>query len=282
MENINTYIETGILEQYVLGELSPEEMIIVEEKATQHSEVKNELAAIELALEKFAIANAVQPPAYIADKTFSGLKLDQQSDEMKIHPEKNIKHNILPLNSKSTNVSTLKFALAACIALLLVSVAALYITYSKLNDAHDQIASLNVDNQKFAANVSKLEYQNSGLTESVEFTRNKEWTTVQLAGVKNTPEAKMDVYWNKAKQDVVINYTAMNLPDTDGAHQFQLWALVDGKPISLGTFGGKSTPDKATVNMQGIENAQAFAVTIEPNGGSASPSMEKMVVMGSV
>ena len=278
MENINTYIETGILEQYVLGELSPEEMIVVEEKAAQHSEVKNELSAIELALEKFAIANAVQPPAHIANRMISALDREQNTENIKHRPE----HNIVPLKINSTNTSTLKFALAACIALLLISVAALYITYSKLNDAHDQIASLNVANQKFAANVNKLEYQNSGLTQSVELIRSKEWTTVQLAGVQNTPKAKMEVYWNKTKTDVVINYTAMDLPETDSSHQYQLWALVDGKPISLGTFGGKSTSDQVTVAMQGIENAQAFAVTIEPNGGSVSPTMEKMVVMGSV
>jgi anti-sigma-K factor RskA len=34
--------------------------------------------------------------------------------------------------------------------------------------------------------------------------------------------------------------------------------------------------------METIQKAQAFAVTIEPMGGSANPTMEKMLVMGAI
>lgn len=282
MENINTYIETGILEQYVLGELSPEEMLRVEAKAAQHEEVRAEVTHIEQTLEKLATQNAVQPPVDLEAKLFSRLGLEYNAISDINTTTKQVEPKIVPLDTNGSNVRMLKFALAACIALLIVSVAALFITYNKLNDAHDQIASLNVNNQKFAATVSELEYKNTGLSQAVAFSTNKEWTTVQLAGVKNSLAAKMVVYWNKRNKEVLINYTAMSLPNTDNAHQYQLWAMVNGKPVSLGVFGGSNLPTKATIKMRNIENAQAFAVTIEPNGGSASPTMEKMVVMGGV
>ena len=282
MENIKTYIETGILEQYVLGNLSPQEMLAVEAKAAQHQEVRSELAAIEQTLENFAMQTALPAPFNLEAKLFSKLGLEYDVDSNINLAEKQVESKIIALDTNKSNVRMLKFALAACVALLIISVAALFITYNKLANAHNQIASLNLTNQKFAATVSKLEYKNTGLNQAVAFSTNKDWTTVQLAGVKNTPTAKMAVYWNKQNKQVLINYTAMSLPNTDNAHQYQLWALVKGKPISLGVFGGSNLPNDATLKMQGIENAQAFAVTIEPTGGSSSPTMEQMVVMGSV
>ncbi len=74
----------------------------------------------------------------------------------------------------------------------------------------------------------------------------------------------------------------MDLPKTDEAHEYQLWALVDGRPVSLGIFGSSENAKEAVKQMEAIEKAQAFAVTIEPRGGSVNPTMEKMVVMGAI
>lgn len=54
-------ISSGILELYVLGETNPQENKMIEEMATAHEEVHEEIHAIELALENFAEANAVEP-----------------------------------------------------------------------------------------------------------------------------------------------------------------------------------------------------------------------------
>lgn len=282
MEKIKAYIETGILEQYVLGDLSPEEMLQVESMAAQHSAIRTELDNIEQSLENFAIENAVQPPANLEKSIFEKLRLQEQSTGEVENAKAANEPLIIPLKPSNSNVRTLRFALVACVALLVISVAALFVTYNKLTDAHQQIASLYRNNQNFSATVSKLEFNNTGLSQAVTMSASKEWSTVRLAGVKNTPAANMAVYWNKQNKDVVINYTAMSLPNTDSAHQYQLWALVNGKPVSLGVFGGKESPQQATVKMEGIDGAQAFAVTLEPMGGSKSPTMEQMVVMGSV
>jgi len=76
---------------------------------------------------------------------------------------------------------------------------------------------------------------------------------------------------------------AMDLPKTDKEHEYQLWAMVNGKPVSLGVFGkSDSTSNEALVKMPAIQEAQAFAVTIEPMGGSINPTMDKLSVMGGV
>ncbi|RZK67899.1 MAG: anti-sigma factor [Pedobacter sp.] len=284
MENIKAYIESGVLELYVLGDLSPEDVLQVEEMAANYPEVKAEIAAIELAIEQYAMHNAVEPSAEVEARLFDKLGISDEAETEAISTSSYVNEpKIVRLDNSDGKVRTLRYALVACVALLVVSVAALFITYNKLNDAHDQIASLNLDKQKFAGVVSRLEFENKGLDNMVAMNDSKEWATIRMAGQTFSPKSKMNVYWNKKDKSVLINYVAMDLPKADPEHEYQLWALVNGKPVSLGMFGKTdSTAKEAIVKMQTIQEAQAFAVTLEPMGGSVNPTMEKLTVMGGV
>lgn len=61
MNPITEFIESGILELYVMGIASPEETLSVEKMAAAHPEVKQEIADISLAMEQYAQAQAVTP-----------------------------------------------------------------------------------------------------------------------------------------------------------------------------------------------------------------------------
>ncbi|MFC4212939.1 anti-sigma factor domain-containing protein [Pedobacter lithocola] len=284
MENLKAYIESGVLELYVLGDLSPEEMLQVEEMASRYHEVKDEIAAIELTIEQYAMQNVVEPSADVESRLFEKLGLKDE-DTVNVSTQSTIleEPKILQIDRSDSKVRTLRYALVACIALLAISTAALFITYNKLGDAHEQIASLNLDKQKFAGVVSKLEFENKGLDNMAAMADSKEWATIQMAGQAYSPKSKMKVYWNRNDKTVLINYVAMDLPKADETHEYQLWALVNGKPVSLGVFGKTdSTSNEALVKMQTIKEAQAFAVTLEPMGGSVNPTMEKLTVMGGV
>ncbi|QIL40085.1 anti-sigma factor [Pedobacter sp. HDW13] len=285
MENLKAYIESGVLELYVLGDLSPEEALQVEEMASQHLEVRDEIAAIEQAIEQYAMQNAVEPSADVETRLFEKLGLSEVKVQEPFQPApiNTEEPRIIRLDESDGKVRTLRYALVACVALLIVSMAALFITYSKLTDAHDQIASLNLDKQKFAGVVSKLEFENQGLGNMAAMADSQEWATISMKGQAFSPTAKMKVYWNKKDKSVLINYVAMDLPKTDKEHEYQLWAMVNGKPVSLGVFGkNDSTSNEALVKMPAIQEAQAFAVTIEPMGGSINPTMDKLTVMGGV
>ena len=58
-------MESGILEQYVLGLTSADENLQVEQMAALHPEISAEIAEISIALEAYATAHAVQPSALI-------------------------------------------------------------------------------------------------------------------------------------------------------------------------------------------------------------------------
>lgn len=68
------------------------------------------------------------------------------------------------------------------------------------------------------------------------------------------------------------------LPQAAADKQYQLWAIVDGKPVDLGVINKDSTFS----TMKQVQNAQAFAITLEPLGGRPAPTMDKMYVLGNV
>lgn len=61
MNQIRDFIESGIIELYVMGAASPEEVNEVKEMAAVHPEVRQEVENISLALEQYAQAQAVKP-----------------------------------------------------------------------------------------------------------------------------------------------------------------------------------------------------------------------------
>lgn len=61
MKNIQEYIESGVLELYVMEALSEEECLEVEQLAEAHPEIQDEIEAIQDSLESYAMAHAVEP-----------------------------------------------------------------------------------------------------------------------------------------------------------------------------------------------------------------------------
>ena len=276
MEEGKAYIESGILELYVLGQLSAQEQLEVQAMASTYPEVKQEMEAIEIAMEKYAVQNAVKPSVGLENKIFERIGIAIPQQEAKV----------IPLNAEQRNdypakIRSLRLALVACIALLIVSVAALYSAHSDLGSARDQIASLSADREKFSSTVNYMKANNADLNRIVAIADDPNWKTIKLAGQKN-PGDNMVVYWHPKGKHVMVNTNKMVLPTNDKAHQYQLWALVNGKPVDLGVFDVKSDSSRILVDMKDIGIAQAFAVTLEQRGGSPTPTMDQMMVMGGV
>jgi hypothetical protein len=92
------------------------------------------------------------------------------------------------------------------------------------------------------------------------------------------PNSLATVYWDTRSKDVYLLVNNLSQPSSD--KQYQLWALVDGKPVDAGVFDIKE--GVAFVKMKNIPKAQAFAVTLEKKGGSQTPDMNSMYVLGKV
>jgi len=63
MNKIAAYIESGVLEMYVMGVAGPEECAEVEQMAAQHPEIRKAIDEIGRSIEQYAAAHAVEPHA---------------------------------------------------------------------------------------------------------------------------------------------------------------------------------------------------------------------------
>jgi anti-sigma-K factor RskA len=274
VEEHKAYIESGILELYVLGQLSAPEMLEVERMAASAPEIKRELEAIEIALEAYAIENAVEPRENLFNELEAKLNPVQQTS-FSIQPPPPVK--VVHRSNKS-----LIYALAACVGLLVVSGIALINAHVELGKAQQQIIALRTETDRYAKGMNVLKQTNTELQTVADMIDDPNWAIVQLAGTKTSPASKMMVYWNRKSQDVVLDKSRMKLPENDQAHQYQLWALVGGKPVDLGVFDVKTDSAQILLRMKEIPNAEAFAVTLEKRGGSVNPTMDQMMVFAGV
>jgi len=84
------------------------------------------------------------------------------------------------------------------------------------------------------------------------------------------------VYWNEASNETFIR--VQNLPPTDTQHQYQLWALADGKPADAGVLDISSNIRQ----VKNVKAAQLFAITLEVRGGSPKPTLSAMYLAGKI
>jgi len=258
--NIQEYISSGIIESYLLGELSDKERAEVELMAEQHSEVKAELEAIEITLMNFA---AKTPPLHIKQTILSKLDVNDAK--------------VIALETKKTP-STF-WLMAASVTLLIGSAIYNVILMNKVHTAEEQLVVLNSEKEKYAKDFENQSSSYGKMAEEMAIMMLPENKKIMLKGMEAAPTALAAVYWNQKTQDIYINVNSLPVPTAD--KQYQLWAIVDGKPVDAGVFDMVS--DSASLQkMKAIAGAQAFAVTLEKKGGNPTPTMEAMYLLGNV
>jgi anti-sigma-K factor RskA len=100
-----------------------------------------------------------------------------------------------------------------------------------------------------------------------------------MKGMEVSPTSMATVYWDTTSRDVFLLVNNLPQPATD--KQYQLWALLDGKPIDLGMVDNNMLQgrQRLLLRMKNVGNAQAFAITLEKKGGNPKPEGD-MYVMG--
>jgi anti-sigma-K factor RskA len=274
VEDIKAYIESGILELYVLGDISREEKLQVETMAAKHPAIKAELDEIERSMELYAEHNAVEPSENLRSRVLNSILTnfsDDRNFDTKTEP---VKNNIITLPAPKTS-GFYKYAFAACLALLIASSIALMNLYSKLQESNTQLAALQVDKQHFASRINFVEGE-------LGIMRDTSYKFLKLNATPHAPAGTaVTIAWSPTKKKVMIDMASVKMPVNDNAHQYQLWAIVAGKPVDLGVFDANpDSTDMREMKTIAALKTDAFAVTLEPRGGSVNPTMDQMMVLG--
>ena len=304
METIQDYIESSILEQYALGELSAAEQTAVEIQAAGNPAIQLELQQVQAALGFYAEAHALAPPAGMRERVLgnvmariaapappSSLRADvdavaQANGQAGVLPtaqprSATLEAVVRPMSSApvAALASRSGWAMAASVALIL-SLAGNALFYSRWKDASADLVALQNDQARFANTTRVVEQKLGDLRQENQVLRSDEYKAVALAGTKTAPTAHARVLFNAATHKVYVD--VRSLPALPAGKQYQLWALDKGKPVDAGVLTLATATGEGLQHMKDIASAQTFAMTVEPAGGSLNPTLGTMTVVGNI
>ncbi len=272
---IEEYIASGIIEAYIFDQLSALERADVQRMSIKYPEVNLAISEAEETFLAFTEKGSIAPPATVKAKLFNQLGIANQIDAKAANETK-----IVPISDHgpTNNGFYAYISAAASIIAILGIVLSLYYR-GQWQESESRISQLLTQNETLAQQYNVVKNQADQYAYNVDILRQPGIETVAMKGLDISPDAYATVHWNKKSNEVFLN--AKKMPTNPEAFQYQLWAIVDGAPVDMGLFdvAGDMT---SLLKMKTAENASAFAVTLEPRGGSVNPTMEQMYVIGQI
>ncbi|MFB6317323.1 anti-sigma factor domain-containing protein [Saccharicrinis sp. FJH54] len=263
--NIQEYIATGILEAFVLDQLSEPERDEVLKMAQAYPEVRAEIDRIEEGQLRLAERMAVVPPARLKTAILDDI-VPESTSNLRVDP---VMPGIKPFPHRYFSISS---GVAAAIAILF----SIYF-YVQWHRAEAQYRDLLAQNMHMAEQIELTREQLQTSGKQLKFLSQPGVETIEMKGLDISPQSVAHVYWNRKTHQVRLK--SGNLPEPTAGKQYQLWAIVEGQPVDAGVIDGAESLNTYQ-SMKNIEGATAFAVTLEPLGGSKTPTLNQMYVMG--
>lgn len=253
--NVQEYIESGIIESYVMGLASAPERVEFERYCAQYPELVAARRKFEEKLEAYASENAVPPPPEVKVKVLE-----------KIITMENTK---TPVRDPVRFMAMLRFVAAASVVLF---IGMAYLYYQTRQENKDLVGA----NDRLRESLDTTRNILNRIVQEQKVVKDPNTLVVNMVGTQVAPKSSANVYWDSASKNVYL--VVKNMPKLPTDQQYQLWALIDNKPKDLGVFD--ATDEKVILKMKNTQKAQAFAITIEQKGGSPSPTLQKMQSLG--
>ncbi|MEO1715368.1 MAG: anti-sigma factor [Bacteroidota bacterium] len=117
------------------------------------------------------------------------------------------------------------------------------------------------------------------IRQQLDILRDGSYSPVALHGTDLQPDALATVYYNVTNGANYIDI--LQLPAPPAGMAYQLWTLVpDEDPINMGQVS--QAEGFVLQDFPYAEGAIAFAVTLEPVSGSEQPTLDQMVLYGTL
>lgn len=261
--DINEYIDSGILELYVYGSLTEKESEEVSALLVQYPEVTKEVEEIEVALQK--LATGVAP--YNPEALLKSIKEKLRS---------NSKVVTMPTKASKVTSIVMYVSIAASLALLV----GVFSLLQKNKDLERQIQVVEAEQSFMETKIEDARQDLENTKELLAIYRDRDITKIPLAGQQVAPEAYVDVFWDKETGKAYID--AQGLPEPPPGKVYQVWSLKLNPltPTSIGLLDEFSQDENKIFVLENPNDSQAFGITLEPAGGSESPTLEQLYTLG--
>ena len=258
--NANEYIASGILELYVAGTLSEKENEEVHQAMQQYPEVLQEVLKIEAAITTLTAATAPSDAT-----SFNTIK--NQLDTS----------TIIPIKKPTSNwVSYTGWAASILLA------SGLLWTIIQNNQLKTKVKLAETKKQQLEQQIEDANANLADTKQLVTVLRDKDILGIPLGGQAVAPNAYAKVYWDKKTKSIYLD--AQGLPEPPKGKVYQVWSLTLNPltPTNLGIIDTFSTDKNKIFNIENPNESEAFAITLEPAGGSESPTLEQLYTLGTV
>lgn len=263
--NIKEYISSGVVESYVLGLLSAQERFEFEQFCKTYPELEEARNAFELAIEKQAMENATVPPPDVKEKIWNSIQQSSVSKTSKII-------SMEPTTSTQRTSGGWRWMAAASIILFLVTGYFAYTFYNQNKELKNSNAELEARVNKTDSILSKM----NKIIEEQKPMYDPNVMVVNMVGTQKATPGSASIYWDPKSANVYL--VVKNMPKLPTEKQYQLWALIDGKPLDLGLFD--NLEPNVVLKMKNTQRADAFAITIENRGNTGGPNLQQLQSMG--
>jgi anti-sigma-K factor RskA len=246
--DIEAYIQSGIIESYVMGIANNDEVAEIEVLMKKEPAIKKAVTDFEISFEKQMRANELRQPFLTTKENIFAevAKLEQP----------------LPKAAKVVSINWSKITAVAASALLCISLYFNYAQNKKNNEQANLIASVQQNTEK-SLPASQFAVM-----------KDPTITPVALYGVSYHAICRCTMFWDKDKGKAYL--MLHHLPNSDESSDYQLWAIVNGKPVSLGIIDD-SVRDRFIEISNVPQEATTFKVTLENAGGGSMPSEDTYV-----
>jgi anti-sigma-K factor RskA len=288
---------------YALGALSQHEARAFEHQLSESdSQVGEDLESFEKVVEALGyIADTAQPPSYLFDVLTMRIQKEPQlqlaSSVMQLAEagyKKAQSVNITDVSSprqspqasqniatfpevkrasKSSVVSFIPWALAASFAIATIVGLWSWRNARLESDAlKNQIAVVQTQSDQLRNQLSKENDKVYELARINQAIRSPNSRTIELAGQEVAPSSTANIFWDTKGSQWVV---AANLPPAPEGKVYQLWFVTAEAKISAGLIKTDTQGHAFTVIdvPKNLTNLAAAAITLEPAGGSAQPTM---------
>lgn len=270
-------ISSGKLELYVAGTLTESEMSSVASIARESREVASEIEKIERAM-----IDMLAPAHFDLTEREKDKQLLEIFDRISDHKEvvQTDTLAIPPPKKKARGPKIITLVIASLTALTLVCV------WIALNGTtmKGELSALGHNVQNLNGESHRIHVDFSGRKEFMGMIRNYFTKRVEMKSIaiNGLPAADffLTLYWNPVSKELVL--ADANLPDLSLHQQYQLWALHEGKPTFSGLLPQSPHFHNIDLTNSEIESADSFALTIEPLGGSKTPTINTLYLQGNL
>lgn len=266
--DIQAYIQSGVIESYVLGIANDTEVAELQRLRLEHPAIDTAIAQAEEWLRNTAPQYAVP----VADNTKQQLMATLQQEFSAPAPTV----IATPISPARTVSMSARYIAAASLILFIASAAVNFYLYKKYTKANSDYLALQNDQTRLLADNRIYQTRLTDLHNNMQLMAAPGMVKVSMPGIAGKEHNLATVYWDTHSKNVYL--IASNLPPAPAGKQYQLWALVDGKPVDAGMLQNCD----GLCQLKPVQQAQAFAITLENAGGSPVPDLTQLYVMGKV